>query len=185
VAELNVAVIGIMHFNKKTDVTNALLRISDSLAFGATARHVYAVVDDAENKRKLMVRAKNNLAKDTPALAYNFGLRDVGEDCATGQIIRAPYILWHARHVDVSASEAMQATRSPAARDEARKFLTDMLASGPKPSTEVEEAATANGISRRTLFRAKAELEVVAKKDGENGGWMWRLPERRKQWNDE
>jgi hypothetical protein len=53
-AELKVAIVGIMHFNKKVDVTNALLRISDSLAFGATARHVYAVVDDAENKRKLI-----------------------------------------------------------------------------------------------------------------------------------
>ena len=35
--ETKVAVIGVMHFNKKTDVTNALLRISDSLAFGAVA----------------------------------------------------------------------------------------------------------------------------------------------------
>ena len=61
--QLKVAIVGIMHFNKKIDVTNALLRISDSLTFGATARHVYAVVDDAENKRKLMVRAKNNLAQ--------------------------------------------------------------------------------------------------------------------------
>jgi putative DNA primase/helicase len=33
-AELKVAIIGVMHFNKKTDVTNALLRVSDSL--GAT-----------------------------------------------------------------------------------------------------------------------------------------------------
>ena len=60
--ETKVAVIGVMHFNKKTDVTNALLRISDSLAFGAVARHVYGVIDDAENKRKLFVRAKNNVA---------------------------------------------------------------------------------------------------------------------------
>ncbi len=45
--------LGILHFNKKTDVTNALLRISDSLAFhGATARGVYCVIDDAENDRK-------------------------------------------------------------------------------------------------------------------------------------
>jgi putative DNA primase/helicase len=34
-AELKVAMIGVMHFNKKLDITNALLRISDSLAFGA------------------------------------------------------------------------------------------------------------------------------------------------------
>jgi hypothetical protein len=65
-SELMVSIVGIMHFNKRTDVTNALLRISDSLAFGATARHVYAVVDDAENKRKLLVKGKNNLApRDT------------------------------------------------------------------------------------------------------------------------
>jgi hypothetical protein len=42
--ELQVAIVGLMHFDEKVDVTNALLRISDRLAFGATARHVYAAV---------------------------------------------------------------------------------------------------------------------------------------------
>src|SRR5262249_39403944 len=55
--ELNVGFVGIMHFNKKADVTNIVLRISDSLAFGAAARHVYAAIDDKENDRKLFVRA--------------------------------------------------------------------------------------------------------------------------------
>jgi hypothetical protein len=59
---MKVAIIGVMHFNKKMDVTNALLRISDSLAFGAVARHVYGVIDDSENGRKLFVRAKNNVS---------------------------------------------------------------------------------------------------------------------------
>jgi hypothetical protein len=69
-AEMRVAVIGILHFNKKLDVTNSLLRISDSLAFGVTAGHAFAAVDDAENKRKLFVRGKNNLARsDIQALA--------------------------------------------------------------------------------------------------------------------
>jgi hypothetical protein len=174
-AELKVAIVGIMHFNKKVDVTNALLRISDSLAFGATARHVYAVVDDAENKRKLVVRGKNNLAKTAQkALAYNFGQRDVGKDKATGAIIRAPHILWHAQHVDVTAVEAMTATKSPAARDEAKKFLADLLAGGPVSSTDVEEAAKANGISRSTLFRAKTALGIAAKRGRD--GWTWQLP---------
>jgi AAA domain len=56
--EMKVAIIGVMHFNKKMDVTNALLRISDSLAFGAAARHVYAIIDDEENQRKLLVGAR-------------------------------------------------------------------------------------------------------------------------------
>jgi hypothetical protein len=59
-----------------------------------------------------------------------------------------------------------------------------MLAAGPVPSNEVEEAAKANGISRMTLFRAKAELGVAAKKEGK-GSWTWHMPERRKSRGDE
>jgi hypothetical protein len=186
-AELRVAVIGVMHFNKKTDVTNALLRISDSLAFGAAARHVYAVVNDPENKRKLFVRAKNNLAPDTQALAYSFGLREVGQDRQTGTPIWAPHILWHPHHVDVTATEAMAAaneTKAPAARDSAKKFLSDLLANGPVAKRDIEEAAEANCISSRTLERAKAELGIIAKKDGPNGSWTWRLPPAAKHWSD-
>ena len=179
-AELKVSVVGMMHFNKRLDVDNALLRISDSLAFGATARHVYAVVDDAENKRKLVVKAKNNLSSDAHdrALAYRFGVREVGIDEETAEIISAPYILWEKDHVDMSATEAMQqaANKSSSARDEAKRFLADMLAAGPVLKSEIEEAAGANGIKDRTLFRAKDELGITAKKDGPNGGWRWHMP---------
>jgi putative DNA primase/helicase len=178
-AELGVAIIGVMHFNKKTDVTNALLRISDSLAFAATARHVYAVVDDAENKRKLFVKGKNNLAaQNIKALAYSFGLREVGNDKKTGEPIRAPHIVWMG-HVDVTATEAMQAaadSRSPAARDIAKNFLLDLLAGGPIPKREIQDAAEGNDITPRTLRRAKDDLKIIVKKDGPDGGWTWRLP---------
>jgi len=86
-----------------------LLRISDRLAFGAEARHVDAAVDDAENKRKLLVRAKNNLAPATKALAYSFSVREVGRDPKTDQTVHAPHIIWHPKHVDVTATGAMQA----------------------------------------------------------------------------
>jgi hypothetical protein len=95
----------------------ALLRISDSLAFGATARHVYAVVDDAENSRKLFVKGKNNLATaGTKSLAYRFGGREVGADADTGQTIFAPHLLWEDHHVDVTASEATQRPFAAAVR---------------------------------------------------------------------
>jgi hypothetical protein len=182
--ELRVAIIGIMHFNKKTDVTNALLRISDSLAFGATARHVYAVINDADNQRKLFVKAKNNIAPaEQKALAYTFEVQEVGADAKTGEIIRAPRIVWAPEHVDVTASEAMQAateSKAPTARDDAKQFLTDLLSAGPMASADVEQAAAANGISRSTLFRAKRELKIIAKQDGElkdgHRGWRWHLP---------
>jgi putative DNA primase/helicase len=178
-AELNVAIVAIMHFNKKLDCPDALLRVSDSLAFGATARHVYAVVADPKNKRKLFVKAKNNLAAaGNKSLSYSFSTRCVGKDAA-GKEIWAPRILWDDKHVDVTASEAMQAstTKSPAVRDGAKKFLTEMLASGPMLKTEIDEAAKAHNIGSRTLRRAKDDLKIAVKKsEGEHGKWTWSLP---------
>jgi putative DNA primase/helicase len=182
---MKVAIIGVMHFNKKMDVTNALLRISDSLAFGAVARHVYGVIDDSENGRKLFVRAKNNVSarsKDK-TLAYRFGAREVGKDEETGETIIAPYIIWEPEYVDVTAMEAMQAAvdnRSPGALDAAKKVLGDMLAKGPVLKTEIEEAAEANSISEKTLRRAKGALGVIAEKDRSkpDGKWYCKLPPR-------
>jgi DNA polymerase len=182
--EMRVLILVIMHFNKKIDVTNVLLRISDSLAFGATSRHCYAVVDDAENRRTLMVKGKNNLApKDQKALAFSVNVRNTGTDRKTGKPITAPYITFSDEYVDVTASEAMQAaseSKAPTTRNNAKVFLEDLLAGNPMESTEVEEAGEANGISRRTLFRAKAELKIRAIKDGpvKDGQrtWRWHLP---------
>jgi hypothetical protein len=179
-SDLKVAVLGIMHFNKKTDITNALLRISDSVAFGAAPRHVYAVVNDPEHQRKLLIKAKNNLAPhDQKALAYNFAVREVGKDEQTGETICGAHIVWQPSHVDVTATEAMQAAaegKAPAARDSAKTFLEDLLANGPVGSSDVEEAAEANGIAQRTLYRAKAELGIQAVKDGpvKDGQRTWR-----------
>jgi hypothetical protein len=39
--EMRIAVITVMHFNKKADVTNAMLRVSNSMAFVGLPRHVY------------------------------------------------------------------------------------------------------------------------------------------------
>src|SRR5262249_14284036 len=71
--EVQAATIGIMHFNKKIDVTNALLRVSNSMAFVGLPRHVYGVIADVENMRRLFVRAKNNDAAeaDNQTLAYH------------------------------------------------------------------------------------------------------------------
>jgi putative DNA primase/helicase len=180
---LRLSIVGLLHFNKKIDVTNALLRISDSLAFGATARHVYGVINDTANKRKLFVRAKNNLAAigSDKTLAFRFSSRIVGHDLETRLPIYAPQIVWEPKYVDVTAVEAMQAatqSKSPTARDDAKQFLLDLLARGPVSSNEIVEEAEANGISRTTLFRAKAYLKIKAKKDGVKGGWVWHLPEQ-------
>jgi DNA polymerase len=182
--ERQIAVIVVMHFNKKVDITNALLRISNSLAFGGVARHVFTVTDDPENARKLMARAKNNLAAkdDNKTLAFHFDAREIGTDPDSGEIIRAPFVVFEEGYVDVTATEALSAVnenKSPAARDTAKSFLEDMLSNGPVAAADIEESAEANGIAERTLYRAKAELKIRAMKDGPMKGgqrtWRWHL----------
>jgi hypothetical protein len=179
-----IAIIGIMHFNKKADVTNAMLRIADSLAYVAAARHVYVVVDDAENdKARLFVKAKNNLAPDKHALRFMVGVRKVGYDQELESEIWAPHVLWDSEHVEVTATQAMEAEAaggaSKGAKQEAEEFLRSKLAHGPVLQSEIEEEAKANCISvAGALRRAKKELGIKARKEtGKvDGGWLWELP---------
>jgi putative DNA primase/helicase len=181
-AEKVVSIIGIMHFNKKADVTNAMLRIADSLAYVAAARHVYVVVDDTEvDKRRLFVKAKNNLAPDKKALSYMTGLRKVGIDEETKKEIFAPYVLWGAEHVEITANEAMQAeaggSRGRTERREAKEFLLDRLADGPVKKEDLEAEGEAQDISKATLRRAKKDLGIISKKGtGIDSKWTWELP---------
>src|SRR5262249_18710938 len=178
--ELHLAVIDIAHFNKKVDVTSALLRISDSLAYVAAARHVYVVLDDPEdNAMRLFVKAKNNLAADKKALRYGIGVRTVRHD------IVAPFIVWHPQHVEVTANEAMQAAvgQSGHTRREAREFLLNRLEAGPVKSDDILEEAKQEGIAERTLKRAKKELGIRSRKMSEkfDGDWTWELPAMRRK----
>lgn len=185
--EMRIAIVTVMHFNKKVDITNALLRVSNSMAFVGLPRHAYGVVADAENQRKLFVRAKNNDAaeSDNKTLAFHFDTREVGKDPDTNAEIRAPFIVWEPGYVDVTATEAMQAaseSKSPGERDRAKELLRDFLLAYPDHRAlqkEIEDYAKAEKISDRTLRRAKTELKIRAEKakDMPSGPWYWVLSE--------
>jgi putative DNA primase/helicase len=179
-----VAIIGIMHFNKKADVANAMLRIADSLAYVAAARAVYFVVDDAEvEKRRLFVKAKNNLAPDTKALSYMTGARKVGFDEETQEEIWAPYVEWGAEHVEITATDAMQSdagTKSSKSElRHAKEFLQTELANGPVKQQTIIENAEANDIAEKTLRRAKKDLHIKSRKEkgSVDGLWIWEMPQ--------
>jgi hypothetical protein len=83
--------------------------------------------------------------------------------------------------VDVTADQAIAAASAALkegdALSEAKGFLREILAAGPKPMKDVEDAAI-NGhlISARTLRRAAEGLKVKRYKAGLDGGWKWELP---------
>jgi DNA polymerase-1 len=183
--ELRVAIITVMHFNKKVDITNALLRVSNSMAFVGLPRHAYGVIADAENARKLLVRAKNNDAAeaDNQTLAFHFDVREVGTDPDSGEPIRAPFIVWEPGYVDVTASEAMQAAsehKSPGERDKAKNLLLALLAEGREVFVdELKDTAEGHGISWRTMRRAGDDLKIVVGKERTaKGKWFWKLPQK-------
>jgi hypothetical protein len=178
IEQQRITCVGIMHFNKKVDVFNTLLRTSDSIAYTALARSVHATVDDPDNHRKLLVCGKNNLAAaaDEKTLAYEFVSTTI-KDGKTGTAAATSFIRF-TEYVDVTATEAMHAAsefKSPGARDRAKTLLRDLLAGGPIAQTDIEEMAKAEDISLRTLKRAKKELRIRSTKQSE-GKWMWELP---------
>ena len=66
----------------------------------------------------------------------------------------------------------------------AQTFLMRALADCPRPAAEVEREAAMLGISRRTLFRARAACHVICTRVSVPGGshgageWRWSLPPR-------
>jgi hypothetical protein len=125
-----------------------------------------------------LVRGKQNLSRrDDRALAFHIEAREVGRDRRNGRLIEAPFLIWEAEPVDITAMEALAAineTKTPGALAAAKRFLRGMLAAGPVAVSEIEGAAKAERVASRTLDRAKAALGVVSIKDGKI--WKWQVP---------
>ena len=190
-ADQKIAMIGIMHFNKSTNVTNAMLRLSDSLAFVAASRHAYVVVDEPDGNRRLFTKAKNNLAtRDVKALAYTLEGISVGTDQETKETIVAPRVAWGLEHVDVTADQALAAEAGgkdePTAKEANIEFLSSVLDDAPTRVEDIEREARAaellkgdQPINKDKPFReAKKALGIKSyQPKGEKGvGWYWALP---------
>jgi predicted ATP-dependent serine protease len=166
-----VAVVGILHLTKAA-ARRLLLRAQGSIAFVAQARVVLAVGEDPDHPgRRFLAAVKNNLGPNAPTLAFR--LSDAG-------------VIWESAPVAGSA-DTLLAQDEPASRtecherDAAAQFLRNLLDDGPVASKQVEADAKANGISQRTLWRAKTDLGIKPYRSqtttGNTGPWYWSLPQ--------
>ncbi|NOU08631.1 MAG: AAA family ATPase [Nitrospira sp.] len=173
--EHGVAVVCISHFNKNMQ-TEAIMRITGSLAFVAAARSAYVVVQDPENEaRRLFLPLKNNLGPDRTGLAFT--VEPVQLDSDEGPI-QTSRILWEAGVVTTTAKEAMAPPLNSGEQTElesAKGFLRALLADGPVSSKQIRADVMGAGHSWGTIRRAQEALKVIAFKQG-LGGWAWRLP---------
>ena len=180
---LRVAVLSITHFSKAgaANNTKALHRFIGSIAFVGAPRIAFAVIEDADNDRRLLLHAKNNLAPPPQGLAYRIKERIVGApECS----VTAPYIIWDTEHVTLTANEALAADAGSGENRtitaEAEEFLRVLLTDGPVAAKQVKADGDAAGLSWATLRRAKDRLGIKPHKaKGEAyGGWQWSLPSR-------
>jgi putative DNA primase/helicase len=181
-ARMRVAVVSITHFSKG-DGKSAVNSFIGSIAFVAAARAAFIVTRDPENDdpaRRLFVQAKNNLAIDSGGLAFRVEQRMVGND------IVASTVIWEGERITQTADEILAAGREnkdTPERAEAEEFLKDILATGPRPATEVLAEAKGAGIADRTVRRARKSVGIkpYRKAESENGlgktgRWYWSLP---------
>ena len=178
-AALDCAVVGITHLSKGTAGRDPTERVTGSIAFGAVARMVLLAAktksDDGE-ERRIMVRAKTNIAPDDGGFEYRIDQRDVEPG------IEASALSW-GKAIDGTARELLaEADADPAddessARADAASFLQDELKDGSKPAKAIFKEARDAGHSERTIKRAKADLRVVSDKEGKQ--WVWALPANR------
>jgi putative DNA primase/helicase len=169
----HIAILAVSH-PPKASQAKALHSVTGSLAFVAAARMVFIVVEEPETGRRLFLPIKNNLAAMPAGLGYRLTQRFVSND------ILASHVEWDHEPVTVTANQALADDRAVASGDdalrEAKDFLREALAAGPRPAKDLEKEAKAAGIAERTLRRARKLLKIRAHKDGFREGWTWVLP---------
>jgi hypothetical protein len=74
----------------------------------------------------------------------------------------------------------MDSGKDSPSRDEAAEWLRDLLGPGPVATDEIMVEATAAGMTRATIRRAKVAIGAKAKKAGfAESRWFWALPDPR------
>jgi hypothetical protein len=175
-----VAILSVTHFSKAgaQNTTKALHRFMGSIAFTAAPRAVFAVIEDAEHDgRRLLLHAKNNLARAPQGLAFRV------EQCLVRDGIIASRIMWDAEPVAITANEALAAdaagSETRTAKAEGIEFLQAALAGGPIPAAEVQRMGREHGLTAKAIRSAREALGVEIARDGFGPGSksLWSLPE--------
>lgn len=165
-ARRKVAIVGVRHLNKQMGGP-AKYRGGGSIAYTGLARSVLMVgVDPEDESARILAVSKGNLSQRPPSL--RFAIVETAD--------KQPRIDWRGPCA-ITADELCalaDATDSQGARRDARDFLAEQLAGGERPAEEIYSAAEKQGIARRTLRRAKRDLDLEDRRDGRV--WLWRLP---------
>lgn len=163
------AIVVVRHLNKGSG-SKALYRGGGSIGIAGAARAVHLVAADPDDEtRRLLAPVKMNIATKPPTMAYRL-VSDELHGCAR--------VEWDGA-VSATADDLVNIEPAEERREKvtATDFLREALANGARRSREVEEEAEEMyGISKRTLMRARAGLEIKAYQlptEGRKGRHEW------------
>lgn len=152
------AIVLIGHMNKASG-SKSTYRGLGSIDFQATARSVLVVGRLKDDPAcRVIAHDKSSLAPEGKSIAFRLD-KDNG-------------FRWEG-YIDVTVEELLSGEQKVTKMETAKEFLSKILKEGSVPSSDIQEAAEAEGIKKRTLFAAKEQLDIKAKKIG--GKWYWEL----------
>ena len=164
--EKGLTVVVIVHPNKRQSRAQGS-KVAGAMAIMAVARSVVQVEFDEVSGLRRLSQVKGNLARASE-LWFNVVDRDLesGLHAPALEFVDAPQICGLGDLPSRSAGRISQL-------EQARQFIREFLADGPRPSTEIQRCARDAGISKTTLDRAREGL--VQPKKQSDGSWAVEL----------
>jgi hypothetical protein len=153
----------------KAGGSRAMLRGQGSAGIvGAARAALLAAPHPADPSLRVLAVAKSNVSCGAPSLAYRVVSDGAGR----------PVVEWVGA-VNVAADELAAPAAPVRPADRAAEWLVGQLAGGPRRASELFDAAKAEGVCRRTLYRAKADLGIDSHRAAVAGapGWYWYDPD--------
>ena len=172
------AVLGITHFAKGGAGKAPQDRVIGSQAFGALARMVLVAAKEEGSTRRVLARAKSNIAPDDGGVSYSLEVTEINGGIIATRVLWEGVIEGTAREI-LGEVEHDEDSGEGSTRDDLERMLIDTLrdAGGQLATKLLQLEVRDAGHSWDAAKRSKKSLGIEAKKLSMNGPWVWCLPE--------
>src|SRR5918993_2090348 len=170
------AIVVVRHLNKSLSA-NPLYRGGGSIGIIGAARCGLLLAQDPEHQqRRILAATKGNLGRPPASLAFHL---ETAPRLGVTRVVWEGETPWTAEALLRATAEGEE---ERSALGDARAWLRQVLADGPRPAKELVAETRTMGIAVRTYHAArKAEGVIARKEQTANGRWILMLPESPRQ----
>lgn len=173
------AVLGITHFSKGGVGKTPQDRVIGSQAFGALARMVLVAAKEEGGSRRVLARAKSNIAPDDGGVGYFLDLTTIDGGIETTHVMWDGVIEGTAREIlgEIEYDE----NENGSTCGDLEKLLIDLLADngGKMPAKVIKAEISDAGYSWALANKAKAKVGIRSAKEtgSKTSSWYWYSPD--------